>query len=108
MAAVGSVCSKPEPVVGEMILVAADVGAEPDNDDFGQMLKRDAPCAGRITIYASDNDLALMASGPRAGIGELELLDHERTGELLEYRGANPHLSALGRPVFRGVSGVHA
>jgi esterase/lipase superfamily enzyme len=62
MAAVGAVCSKPEPVVGEMILVAADVGAEPDNDDFGQMLKRDAPCARRITIYASDNDLALMVS----------------------------------------------
>ena len=62
MAAVGAVCSKPEPVVGEMILVAADVGAEPDNDDFGQMLKRDAPCTRRITIYASDNDLALMAS----------------------------------------------
>jgi esterase/lipase superfamily enzyme len=62
MAAVGAVCSKTEPLVGEMILVAADVGAEPDNDDFGQMLKRDAPCARRITIYASDNDLALMVS----------------------------------------------
>jgi esterase/lipase superfamily enzyme len=62
MAAVGAVCSQPEPVVGEMILAAADVSAEPDNDDFGQMLKRDAPCARRITIYASDNDLALMAS----------------------------------------------
>lgn len=62
MAAVGAICSKPEPVVGEMVLVAADVSAEPDNDDFGQMLKRDAPCTRRITIYASDNDLALMAS----------------------------------------------
>lgn len=62
MAAVGIVCSKSEPVVGEMILVAADVGAEPGNDDFGQMLKRDVPCTRRITIYASDNDLALMAS----------------------------------------------
>ena len=62
MAAVGAVCSKPEPLVGEMILVAADVSAEPNNDDFGQMLKRDAPCTRRITIYASDNDLALMAS----------------------------------------------
>jgi esterase/lipase superfamily enzyme len=62
LAAVGAVCSKPDPVVSEMILVAADVGAEPNNDDFGRMLKRDAPCARRITIYASDNDLALMAS----------------------------------------------
>jgi hypothetical protein len=69
MAAVGAVCSKPEPVVGDMILVAADVGAEAGNDDFGQMLKRDAPCARRITIYASDNDLALMVSrGIHGGI----------------------------------------
>ncbi len=60
--AVGAVCSKPTPLVGEMILVAADVNAEPGNDDFGQMLKRDAPCTRRITIYASNNDLALMAS----------------------------------------------
>jgi esterase/lipase superfamily enzyme len=70
MAAVGAVCSKPEPVVGEMILLAADVSAERDNDDFGQMLKRDAPCIRRITIYASDNDLALMASrSVHGGIG---------------------------------------
>jgi esterase/lipase superfamily enzyme len=79
MAAVGAVCSKPEPVVGEMILVAADVGAEPDNDDFGQMLKRDAPCTRRITIYASDNDLALMASrsvhGGIARAGQTPLAD---------------------------------
>jgi esterase/lipase superfamily enzyme len=62
MAATGAVCSKPRPVVGEMILVAADVSAEPNNDDFAQLLKRDAPCTRRITIYASDNDLALMTS----------------------------------------------
>ncbi len=62
MAAVGSLCSRSEPVVGEMILVAADVGAEPDDDDFGKMLERDAPCTRHITLYASDNDLALMAS----------------------------------------------
>jgi len=62
MAAVGAVCSKPQPLVGQMILVAADVSAEPDNDDFGQLLKHDAPCTRRITIYASDNDLALLAS----------------------------------------------
>jgi uncharacterized protein YjbJ (UPF0337 family) len=62
LAAVGAACSKPEPMVGEMILVAADVSAEADNDDFGQLLKRDAPCTRRITVYASDNDVALMAS----------------------------------------------
>ena len=62
MAAVGTLCLQAEPVVGEMILVAADVSAHPENDDFSQMLKRDAPCTRRITIYSSDNDLALMAS----------------------------------------------
>lgn len=62
MAAVGAVCSKPQALVGEMIVVAADVGVEPDHDDFGQMLTRDRPCTRRITIYASDNDIALMAS----------------------------------------------
>ncbi len=62
MAAVGAVCSISEPMVGEMILVAADVGAEPNDDDFGKMLERDARCTRHITIYASDNDLALMAS----------------------------------------------
>jgi len=62
LAALGALCSKPAPLVGEMILVAADVSAEPENDDFGRMLKRDAPCTRRITIYASKNDLALMAS----------------------------------------------
>jgi esterase/lipase superfamily enzyme len=84
LAAVGAACSKPEPVVGEMILVAADVSAEPDNDDFGRMLKRDAPCTRRITIYASDNDLALMASrSVHGGIeraGQMPLAD-------LQYRG---------------------
>jgi esterase/lipase superfamily enzyme len=62
MAAVGTMCSKSESVMGEMILVAADVGAEPNDDDFGKMLERDTPCTRHITIYASDNDLALMAS----------------------------------------------
>jgi esterase/lipase superfamily enzyme len=62
MTAVGAVCSKAQALVGEMILVAADVDAEVDDDDFGLMLKRDAPCTRRITIYASDNDIALLAS----------------------------------------------
>jgi esterase/lipase superfamily enzyme len=88
MAAVGAVCSKPKPVVGEMILVAADVSAEPDNDDFGQMLKRDAPCTRRITIYASDNDLALMASRSVHGgvnrAGQAPLADMQYRGPGIE------------------------
>ena len=70
MAATGAVCSRARPMVGEMVLVAADVSAEPGNDDFAQLLKRDAPCTRRITIYASDNDLALMASrSVHGGVG---------------------------------------
>jgi len=88
MAAVGAVCSKPEPVVGEMILAAADIGAEPGNDDFGQMLKRDAPCTRRITIYASDNDLALMVSrGIHGGIdraGQTPLADMQYRSPQIE------------------------
>ncbi len=88
MAAVGAVCSNPKPVVGEMILVAADVSAEPDNDDFGQMLKRDAPCTRRITIYASDNDLALMASRSLHGgvnrAGQTPLADMQYRGPRIE------------------------
>jgi esterase/lipase superfamily enzyme len=84
LAAVGALCSKPQPLVGEMILVAADVSVEPGNDDFGQMLKRDAPCTRRITIYASDNDVALMASqtvhSGAARAGERPLGD-------MQYRG---------------------
>ncbi len=84
MAAVGAVCSKPRPVVGEMILVAADVSAEPGNDDFAQLLKRDAPCTRRITIYASEHDLALMTSrsvhGGVSRAGQAPLAD-------MQYRG---------------------
>jgi esterase/lipase superfamily enzyme len=88
LAAVGAVCSKPEPVVGEMILVAADVSAEPNNDDFGRMLKRDVPCTRRITIYASDNDLALMASRTVHGgierAGQMPLADMQYRGPGIE------------------------
>ena len=85
MAAAGYICSEAKPLVGEMILISADVSAEPGNDDFSQMLKRDAPCTRRITIYASDNDLALMASrslhGGVSRAGQTPLAD-------LQYRGS--------------------
>jgi len=88
MAATGAVCSKPRPVVGEMILVAADVSAEPNNDDFAQLLKRDAPCTRRITIYASDNDLALMTSRSVHGgvnrAGQAPLADMQYRSQSIE------------------------
>lgn len=73
MSAIGAACSEPEPLVDRLLLVAPDVGAEPGNDDFGHLLRRDAPCTGHATLYASGNDLALITSRgvhggvPRAG-----------------------------------------
>ena len=61
------------PRVRELIMAAADVGAENENDDFNRLLSQSAPCLSRATIYASDNDLALLTSEsvhggvPRAG-----------------------------------------
>jgi esterase/lipase superfamily enzyme len=57
----------------ELVLVAPDVNAEHDNDDFGHMLAHGAPCLRRATLYASQNDLLLLTSNgvhggiPRAG-----------------------------------------
>ena len=103
MAATGAVCSKPKAVVGEMILVAADVSAEPDNDDFAQMLKRDAPCTRHITIYASDNDLALMASrsvhGGVGRAGQAPLAD-------MQYRG--PGIDVIDASLAPGDLSGHA
>ena len=80
LTALASLCPAPAPLVTELILVAPDVSADPKNDDFGQMLSRNVRCARRATVYASDNDLALMASAslhggvPRAGQTPLENL----------------------------------
>ncbi|HEY4943194.1 MAG TPA: alpha/beta hydrolase [Rhizomicrobium sp.] len=57
----------------ELLLVAPDVSAEHDNDDFGHLLGHSAPCVRRATVYASENDLILITSEsvhggiPRAG-----------------------------------------
>ena len=73
MSALGAACGEPAPLADQLLLVAPDVGAQPGNDDFGHLLRRDAPCVGRATLYASDNDLALITSRgvhggvPRAG-----------------------------------------
>jgi esterase/lipase superfamily enzyme len=76
LGALGRLCRKaPQPLAGEVILAAPDVNAEPGNDDFAQFLKQAGPCVGRTTVYASDNDMALLVSQrvhggvPRAGEG---------------------------------------
>ncbi len=66
-------CGHLEPLVDELVLAAPDIGAEHGNDDFGYFLRKDAPCARWVTIYASDYDTALITSEsvhggvPRAG-----------------------------------------
>ncbi len=62
-----------EPVVDELILAAADISAEHDNDDFLHLLTNAMPCAAHVTVYASNYDMVLIASEsihggiPRAG-----------------------------------------
>lgn len=83
LSAVAALCNAPAPLVGEMILMAPDVSAAPGNDDFGRLLARDMRCTRRATIYASDYDLALMASQsihggvPRAGQQPLQNLQYQ-------------------------------
>jgi len=74
LTALAALCTRrPVAVVDELLLVAPDVSAEHDNDDFGHLLAKSAPCVHRATVYASDNDLILIASEgvhggiPRAG-----------------------------------------
>jgi esterase/lipase superfamily enzyme len=74
MTALASLCAhRSQHLVNELLLVAPDVSAEHDNDDFGHLLEHSAACVHRATIYASENDLILITSEgvhggiPRAG-----------------------------------------
>jgi esterase/lipase superfamily enzyme len=74
LSATAALCSEtPGRIADEMVLPAPDVGAEPGNDDFGHFLRGSGACVRRVTVYASDNDMALVASEaahggvPRAG-----------------------------------------
>jgi esterase/lipase superfamily enzyme len=74
LTALAALCARrPTAVADELLLVAPDVSAEHDNDDFGHLLGKSAPCVQRATVYASDNDLILVTSEgvhggiPRAG-----------------------------------------
>jgi esterase/lipase superfamily enzyme len=63
----------PGVLVNQMILAAADVGADPVNNDFAHLLKDAMPFVHRATIYASHGDAVLGVSAvahgdvPRAG-----------------------------------------
>ncbi len=74
MTALASLCAHHAGrLVDELLLVAPDVSAEHDNDDFGHLLAHSAACVHRATVYASENDLLLVTSEgvhggvPRAG-----------------------------------------
>ena len=105
LSALAALCPEPAPIVNELILIAPDVGAEPGNDDFGRLLGRDARCARRATVYASDNDLALMASEsihggvPRAG---------QKPLQALQYAAANPNVDAVDATLGPGDPSGHA
>jgi esterase/lipase superfamily enzyme len=63
----------PESFINQTILAAADVGADPINNDFAHLLDDAGPFVHRITIYASHGDAVLAVSAvahgnvPRAG-----------------------------------------
>ncbi|HEY0281682.1 MAG TPA: alpha/beta hydrolase [Rhizomicrobium sp.] len=48
--------------IGELVLAAADIGIEKDNDDFSHLLRDAAPYVKRTTIYASAGDAVLVIS----------------------------------------------
>jgi esterase/lipase superfamily enzyme len=83
LSAIGSLCPEPRPLVNQLVLMAPDVGADPKNDDFRRIISYDVRCVARATVYASDYDLALMASEsvhggvPRAGQQPLQNLSYE-------------------------------
>jgi esterase/lipase superfamily enzyme len=82
LGAAGALCEQHDGVVDQMILAAADISAEKDNDDFGHLLKRTGRCVKRTTLYASANDSALITSEslhggvPRAGRVPLDDLQY--------------------------------
>lgn len=64
--------------VSELVLAAPDIGTEKGDDDFAHLLRDAAPYAGRITLYASDNDAVLKVSqGAHGGV--------ERAGNRPDY-----------------------
>jgi esterase/lipase superfamily enzyme len=63
----------PNGFVSEIMLAAADIGADPVNDDFAHLVADARPFVHRITVYASRDDAVLAVSAiahgdvPRAG-----------------------------------------
>jgi esterase/lipase superfamily enzyme len=69
--ALASLAQHPDPprpdFIDQMILAAADVGADPVNDDFAHLLADTMPFVRRATIYASHGDAVLAVSAVAHG-----------------------------------------
>jgi esterase/lipase superfamily enzyme len=57
----------PDGFVGELILAAADIGADPVNNDFIHLLNDARPFVHRTTVYASSGDAVLAVSAVAHG-----------------------------------------
>ncbi len=105
LSALSALCQNARPVAGEVILAAPDVSADPTDDDFGRLLKRDAACARRTTLYASDNDLALIASESAHG-GIARAGSHPARD--MDYASANPRVEVVDASLATGDISGHA
>jgi len=105
LSALSALCQERRAVAGELILAAPDVSADPGDDDFAQLLQRDAGCARRTTLYASDNDLALIASQSAHG-GNLRAGANPARG--LAYVSADPRVDVVDASLATGDISGHA
>jgi esterase/lipase superfamily enzyme len=74
--------------LGEVLLFAGDISADPQDDEFLRLATVVRPHVRRMTIYAADDDAALAVSRKLHG-GERRL-GHEPEGDL-RYRAGTPH-----------------
>jgi len=105
LSALSALCQESRPVVGELILAAPDVSADSADDDFGRLLTRDARCARRTTLYASDNDLALIASESAHG-GIARAGGHP--ARAMDYVSAAPRVEVVDASLTTGDISGHA
>lgn len=109
LSAMGALCAEAEPwSVDQLILAAPDIGADAGNDDLAHLLERIMPCTHRATVYASDNDLALLTSeslhggAPRAGRFTDASLAYERA-----YTGAARRVDVIDAGLAPGAPAGH-
>lgn len=104
LALAAATCGDRGVAMDSLVLAAPDISAERYNDDFAQLLKRAAPCVGRINVYASDNDMALiMSEGFHGGVpraGRVPARD-------LQYRALSPNIDIIDASLAPGDESGH-